>query len=146
VVLTSTSDVYSYWGVLLPISEIFRRTLWGFLYLEKETIKMMNADAKYQRVGLGGGRGVGGGGCYNNNNDEESEEMTTNSKFDEHRSFRRSVSQLLPTWLDKQQQVAHNAATSRAKQQKQLMRHLFLFELGVWAAGFVVLGALVARY
>lgn len=145
VVLTSTSDVNSYWGVLLPASEIFRRTLWGFLYLEKETIKMMDADAKYQRVGLGLGGG-GGGGCYNsnNNNDEESEEMTTNSKFDEHRSFR-SVSQLLPTWLDKQQQVAHNAATSRAKQQKQLIRHIFLFELYVWAAGFVILGGFVAR-
>jgi len=71
-----------------------------------------------------------------------------NSKFDneQRRSSFRSAYQLLPTWLDKQQQVAHNAATSRAKQQRQLIRHLFLFELCVvWAAGFVILGGLVAN-
>ena len=44
-VLTSTSDVNSYWGVLLPACEIFRRTLWGFLYMEKETLKVMETDA-----------------------------------------------------------------------------------------------------
>merc|ERR1711971_26030 len=95
VVLTSTSDVNSYWGVLLPAIEIFRRTLWGFLYLENETLKMMDADTKYQQVGAG----------YNK---EESDEMDTNSKFDVNRSFR---SQLLPTWLDKQQKMANKAAT-----------------------------------
>ena len=132
VVLTSTSDVKSYWGVLLPASEIFRRTLWGFLYMENETIKMMEADAKYQRVALGG---VG----YDD--DIESEERTANSKLDDHRSFR---NKLLPMWLGKQQQVAHNAATSKAKQQKLFFRHLFLFELCVWSAAFVILGVLVA--
>jgi len=130
VVLTSTSDVNSYWGVLLPVTEIFRRTLWGFLYLENETLKMMDDDTKYQQVQVGG------------NSDEESDEMDTNSKFDEHRSCR---SQLLPTWLGKQQQVAHNAATTRAKQHEQFVRRMFLAELCVWAAAFVILCGLVAR-
>mmetsp|Transcript_52259 Transcript_52259/g.56650 ORF Transcript_52259/g.56650 Transcript_52259/m.56650 type:complete len:692 (+) Transcript_52259:415-2490(+) len=128
VVLTSTSDVNSYWGVLLPVTEIFRRTLWGFLYLENETLKM--PISKYQQVQVGG------------DNDEESDEMDTNSKFDEHRSYR---SQLLPTWLGKQQQVAHNAATARAKQHEQFVRRMFLAELCVWAAAFVILCGLVAR-
>jgi hypothetical protein len=52
-VLYSTSDVNSYWGVLLPASEIFRRVLWGFLYMEKETLRMMESDAKYQHIGNG---------------------------------------------------------------------------------------------
>jgi hypothetical protein len=131
VVLTSISDVNSYWGVLLPIIEIFRRTLWGFLYLENETLKMMDADTKYQQL-----QGAG----YN----DEGSEGDANSKFDEHRSFR---SQLLPTWLDKQQQVAHNAATSAsgAKQQKQVVRKMFIAELCMWAAAFVIFSVLVAR-
>jgi len=131
VVLTSISDVNSYWGVLLPITEIFRRTLWGFLYLENETLKIMDADTKYQQV-----QGAG----YN----DEGSEGDANSKFDEHRSFR---SQLLPTWLDKQQQVAHNAATSAsgAKQHKQVVRKMFIAELCMWAAAFVILCGLVAR-
>ena len=35
-VFTATSDVKSYWGVLLPAAEVFRRTLWGFFRLENE--------------------------------------------------------------------------------------------------------------
>jgi hypothetical protein len=119
----------SYWGVLLPAAELFRRTLWGFLYLEQETIKMMEADSKYQRVGVGWD-------CHDY--DVESDERTISSK-----SAKRRID-LMPTWLGQQQQVAHNAATTRAKQRQQLCRHLFLFELCVWAAGFVILGCLVA--
>lgn len=128
-VLTSTSDVNSYWGVLLPASEIFRRTLWGFLYMEKETLKIMEADVKFQRVNV-----------LESGEEDEMDEM--NSKFGEHRSFRNSF---LPTWLDNQQQVAQNAATSRAKQREQFMRRIFVMELYVWAAAFVVLGGLAAR-
>jgi hypothetical protein len=128
-VLTSTSDVNSYWGVLLPACEIFRRTLWGFLYMEKETLKMMETDAKYQRV-----LGIESG------DDDEMDDI--NSKFDNHRSFRTGF---LPTWLDNQQQVAQNAATTSVKQREEFIRQLFVFELYVWAAAFVVLGGLAAR-
>ena len=134
VVLTSTSDVMSYWGVLLPAAELFRRTLWGFLYLEKETIKMMEADSKYQRVGVGGDSCHDD--CYDIENDDDG--RTISSK-----SAKRRID-LMPTWLGQQQQVAHSAATTRAKRRQQLCRYLFLFELCVWAAGFVILGALVA--
>jgi hypothetical protein len=127
-VLTSTSDVNSYWGVLLPACEIFRRTLWGFLYMEKQTLKMMEADAKYQRVQIESGE------------EEEDDLDEINSKFGEHRSFRHSF---LPTWLDNQKQVAQSAATARAKQREQCLRQLFVVELYVWAAAFVVLGGLL---
>jgi len=121
-VLTSNSDVISYWGVLLPVTEIVRRTFWGFLYLENETIKLMDADSKYSQVAF------------------EEEEDDDASKFQE-KSFR---AQVLPTWLDNQQQVAHNAATTRAKQREKCMRRLFVFELYGWAAAFVVLGVWAA--
>jgi hypothetical protein len=112
--------------VLLPVAEIVRRTLWGFLFLERETIDLMDADAKYSQVARG---------------EEEDDEEDDDSKMGD-RSFR---TQLLPTWLDNQQQVAHNAATSRAKQRDQFMRQLFVVELGTWAAAFVVLGAWAAN-
>lgn len=126
-VLYSTSDVNSYWGVLLPAGEIFRRILWGFLYLEKETLKMMESDATYQRIAAG-----------ESNEDEELDDM--NSKFGQERR-----PGLLPTWLGKQQQVAHNAATRSKQQHEQLMRRMFVVELYVWAAAFVVLGGWAAR-
>jgi len=130
VVLTSRSDVGSYWGVLLPVAELFRRTLWGFLYLEKETIHMMEADSKYQRVGFGGNR---------NDDDIESDEITINSKIQKHKI------DIMPTWLGKQQKVAHDAATTRSRRRQKLSRYLYVFELSVWAAGFVILSILVAR-
>ena len=121
-VTTSSGDVNSYFGVLLPVAEIVRRTLWGFLSLERETLKMMDADAKYSQV--------------QTLEDEEDD----NSKAGE-RSFR---TQLLPTWLDNQQQVAHDAATSSAKQRDHFMRQLFVVEIYVWAAAFVILGCWAA--
>jgi hypothetical protein len=130
-VLTNKSDIDSYWGVLLPATEIVRRTLWGFLYMEKETLKMMETDSKYQRVPAANGE---------IDEDDELDEM--NSKFGDHRSFR---NQLLPTWLDNQQQVAHKSATTRAKQHEQFIRQIFVAELYVWAAAFVVLGGIAAR-
>ena len=123
-VLTNTSDVNSYWGVLLPVAEIVRRTLWGFLFVERETIKLMEADAKYSRVPDG-----------EKQEDDEADE-DADSKFGD-RSFR---THLLPTWLDNQQQVAHSAATTRSKQRDSFMRQLFVVELYGWAAAFVVLG------
>ena len=128
-VFTATSDVKSYWGVLLPAAEVFRRTLWGFLYLEKETIKMMETDSKYQHVGVGG-EGL--------DEDTFSDEMTTNSK-----TYKNQLD-LMPTWLGKQQEVAHNAATSRSRRTKRLWRYLFVMELSIWVAAFVILGGLAA--
>jgi len=127
VVLTDTSDVNSYWGVFLPAAELFRRTLWGFLYLEKETIQMMDKDSKYQRVE-----------GENDEDDEFSDEQTINSK-----TFKNQVD-LMPTWLGKQQEVAHNAATTRSRRRQQFWRYLFLFELCIWAVAFVVLGGVAA--
>merc|ERR1712176_806150 len=88
VVLTSTSDVVSYWGVLLPAAELFRRTLWGFLYLEKETLRMMEADSKYHRVGFGES-------C--NDIDMENDETTFNSK-----NHKLQID-IIPMWLGNQQ-------------------------------------------
>ena len=82
----------------------------------------MDADSKYSQVAF------------------EEEEDDDASKFQE-KSFR---AQVLPTWLDNQQQVAHNAATTRAKQREKCMRRLFVFELYGWAAAFVVLGVWAA--
>lgn len=130
-VLTSKSDVNSYWGVLLPVTEIVRRTLWGFLYMEKETLKIMETDGIYQRVASASGE---------IDDDDEQDEM--NSKVGDHRSFRNL---LLPTWLDNQQQVAHKSATTRAKQHEQFARQVFVVELYVWAAAFVVLGGWLAQ-
>ena len=129
VVFTATSDVQSYWGVLLPAAEVVRRTIWGFFYLEKETIKMMETDSKYQQVGEDG-EGSG--------EDTFSDEMSTNSK-----TFKNQLD-LMPTWLGKQQEMQHSAATSRSKRLKKLWRFLFFIELCIWVAAFVVLGGLAA--
>mmetsp|Transcript_55190 Transcript_55190/g.134115 ORF Transcript_55190/g.134115 Transcript_55190/m.134115 type:complete len:769 (+) Transcript_55190:251-2557(+) len=126
-VLYSTSDVNSYWGVLLPASEIFRRVLWGFLYMEKETLKMMESDAKYQHIGNG------------DLDDDDNDDM--NSKFGQDRPR----PGLLPTWLGNQQQAHLAAATTRARQHEQLMKQLWHIELAVWAGAFVVLGGWAAR-
>ena len=90
----------------------------------------MDADSKYSQVAA-------------TDESERSEEDDNDdaSKF-AIKSFR---TQLLPTWLDNQQQVAHNAATSRAKKRDEFIRHLFVIELYVWAAAFVVLGCWAAK-
>lgn len=120
-VLTSTSDINSYWGVLLPVAEIVRRTLWGFLFVERETINLMDSDSKYSQMAT----------------ENESDEGDDGSKYN-------SRAQLLPTWLDNQQQVAHNAATSRAKQRAKWMQQMFVVELYIWATAFVILGCWAA--
>jgi hypothetical protein len=122
-VLTSTSDINSYWGVLLPVAEIVRRTLWGFLFVERETIKLMDADSKYSRMAT--------------QDESESDEGDDGSKYN-------SRAQLLPAWLDNQQQLAHNAATSRAKQRAKWTQEMFVVELYIWAIAFVVLGCWAA--
>ena len=49
-VTTFSSDTNSYVGVLLPVAELLRRTFWGFLLLEKETIRMQDEDPTYSRI------------------------------------------------------------------------------------------------
>jgi hypothetical protein len=112
--VVSSSDVNSYLGVLLPIAEIVRRTLWGFLTLERETLRMMDSDVRYSRV---------------EGRREEDDDSKTGP-----RSFR---AQLLPTWLDNQQQVPMTLPIKR-KQRDQFMRQLFVAEIYVWGGAFVI--------
>jgi hypothetical protein len=122
---TFSSDVNSYIGVLLPVAEIVRRCYWGFLRLEMETIRMMHSDILYARVDNG-------------------TEVEEESVKDRSTSFR----QRLPTWLDTQQKVQHDAATSssgsrlgRLFQFSDVVLHrMFLAELSIWAGAFVSFG------
>lgn len=127
---TFSSDVNSYIGVLLPVAEIIRRCYWGFLKVEMETIKMMDADIMYSRVDDGG-------------LEEEDEGLQTPDK-DRSSAFR----QLLPTWLDTQQKQQHTAATSSSRSRlgrlfkcsDGFLEQLFHLELGLWACAFVGFG------
>jgi len=124
---TFSSDVNSYIGVFLPVAEIIRRCYWGFLKVEMETIKMMDADVLYSRVDDG--------------MDEQGVEETPDK--DRSSSFR-----LLPTWLESQQKVQHTAATSSSRSRLGRLfkfsdgfrEQLFHLELGLWACAFVGFG------
>mmetsp|Transcript_7401 Transcript_7401/g.21688 ORF Transcript_7401/g.21688 Transcript_7401/m.21688 type:complete len:758 (+) Transcript_7401:727-3000(+) len=118
--VTASSDTNSYFGVLLPVAEIVRRACWGFLYMEKETIRMMDSDSIYSRI-------------HSSDDNDDEENMDDNSK-DEMKSFR------MPTWLDVQQQVAHDAATNTKQNDDRMMHYLFVFELCVWAVAFIGFG------
>lgn len=83
----------------------------------------METDAKYSRV------------AETEEDADQDKDEDADSKLGD-QIFR---NQLLPTWLDNQQQVAHNAATSRAKQRDHFMGQLFVVELYGWAAAFVLL-------
>ena len=90
---------------------------------------MMDADSNYHRAGS----------SENSSDiDTENDEMTINSKVQKNRI------DIMPTWLGNQLKVAHDAATTRAKRRRLLCHYLFMFELSVWAAGFVILGIWVA--
>jgi hypothetical protein len=126
---TFSSDVNSYIGVLLPVAEIVRRTYWGFLKVEAETIKMMDQDVLYSRV------------------DDGAAELTVEETPDKDRSS--SFQQLLPTWLDIQQKQQHSAATSSSSRSRlrrmfkcrnDFRQQLFQMELGLWACAFVGFG------
>ena len=82
---------------------------------------MMDADVKYSQI----------------TEEEDSDEDNSSSKYSDR-------TQRLPTWLDNQQQVAHNAATSRAKQRVKFMHKLYVLELHVWAAAFILVGCWAA--
>jgi len=133
-VTTFSSDTNSYVGVLLPVAEILRRTLWGFLLLERETICMMDGDPKYDTID----------NSVNLGEDSAHSQMSLDT-LDSSKVMR----QYVPTWLGAQQQLQHEAATSSSSSRLQgrclcfddEMRHkLFVAELSVWALMFVGLG------
>jgi hypothetical protein len=111
------------------VAEIVRRTYWGFLKVEAETIKMMDQDVLYSRV------------------DDGAAELTVEETPDKDRSS--SFQQLLPTWLDIQQKQQHSAATSSSSRSRlrrmfkcrnDFRQQLFQMELGLWACAFVGFG------
>jgi hypothetical protein len=129
---TFSSDVNSYLGVLLPVAEILRRCHWGFLKVERETIKMMDQDVLYSQV-------------------KGSEDMEE-SENSEHGAKRSALVQILPTWLDVQQKQQHTAATSSHRSNRcaqffrcsdDFLHKLFVFELSLWIVAFVGLGYLM---
>lgn len=139
VVTTFSSDTKSYVGVLLPIAEIVRRTVWGFLYLEMKTIRMSEGDPSvytYSRVEV----------------QEESENSNGSSGSTKPHYFH------LPSWLVSQQQMHHDAATNATStgapplasiqtlwnllpQYNETTRNqLFVAELSLWGLAFLGLG------
>jgi hypothetical protein len=125
-VTTFSSDVNSYIGVILPVVEIIRRCLWGFLKLEVETLRIMDEDILYSQV-----------------DESESSEDEVEEK---------DRKQLLPTWLDVQQKQQHDAAVSSSRSRiaeffefsDEFLHKLFVAELSLWAVAFVGFGYMSA--
>lgn len=132
-VTTFSSDTITYVGVLLPVAEIVRRTLWGFLYLELKTIKMMEADPSYNRLP-----------AAENGEDLRDDSEASYESVDSSKPVARSY---LPSWLGSQQQIQQDAASQPSSQCRQCFeftaetRHkLFVAELSMYAFAFVALG------
>jgi len=155
-VTTFSSDVNSYVGVLLPVTELVRRCFWGILFLEWKTIQMTEDDVAYARLH-----------CSTNPYEAERLDViddnndTDQLSSGDHSQTAKSGSQVyLPTWLNAQQQQMHDGSsnsmwtiTSNDKfrsiseyfgDRDELMHNLFLCELGLWAAAFVGLGCWAA--
>jgi hypothetical protein len=117
--------------VLLPIAEILRRTFWGFLFLEMQTIKMTDGKLAYQfsQVDLESHDGL------------EVSSLSVDSSKPSSRQF-------LPAWLGMQQQLQHDAAQASSpwklsscfRFSEKTCKQLFVAELALWAASFVGLG------
>lgn len=131
VITTFSSDTNSYVGVLLPIAEILRRTLWGFLFLEMQTIKMSDGEATYQ---------------YSQVDAENQDESELSSASVD--SSKPSSRHFLPAWLGMQQQLQHGASMTSSPWKlsnwflysEDFRSKLFVAELSLWAAAFVGLG------
>ena len=123
-VTTFSSDTNSYIGVLLPVAEILRRTFWGFLLLERETIKMQDGDPSYSRLSLA--------------REDDGDELSDHSEKTRH----------LPTWLGTQQQLQQTAAANHRFAflndllvfSDDTIHKLFIAELSAWAVAFVGFG------
>jgi hypothetical protein len=141
-VTTFSSDTITYVGVLLPVAEILRRTLWGFLYLEMKTIKMLGDDSTYLKIDTG------------RLDDEHLYDVTETSldSTDSSKPLQRLA--YVPKWLRNQQQQgqlvqlegAVPSASSSTRCMKLIqfddeVRHkLFIAELSAWAFVFIALG------
>lgn len=131
-VTTFSSDTNSYVGVLLPVAEILRRTFWGFLLLERETIRVMDGDPKYAGISSG-----------DDDASQEESEMSVDTV-----DSSKTVKQCLPTWLGNQQQMQAEAAMSTSRfplgqcfeLDDEMKRKLFVTELSFWAIAFIGLG------
>jgi hypothetical protein len=138
VVTTFSSDTKSYVGVLLPLCEILRRTLWGFLFLELQTIKMKHqCDPAFRYAEV------------ETSEDIQDESDLSRASVDSSKN----VSRHLPSWLGMQQQLQHDAAVMATtpssshwriynwfKYSDETRRKLYLAELFLWATAFVLLG------
>jgi EXS family len=121
---TFSSDVNSYIGVIMPVAEILRRTQWGFLKVEMETIRMMeDTEHRYREVEAA---------------DEEDKAIDDQSKH----NYR---SNSLPFWLDAPQQ--HQATSGKSRGFKftfqcddALRGKMFVAELSLWIVAFVGIG------
>lgn len=132
-VTTFSSDTNSYVGVLLPVVEILRRTFWGFLLLEKETIKMQEVDPSYARLSI------------MDSNDALEESTDVNEDEDDQSDD--SKLRYLPAWLANQPQLQQDQVASRLAAlndmltlSDDMMHKLFVAELSMWAAAFVGFG------
>jgi hypothetical protein len=127
-VTTFSSDVNSIFGVLMPIAEILRRAQWGFLKVEMETIRLMEADEHiYSHV----------------QEEEDDPDMDDQSKHNN----RSTLVQSLPFWLDAPHQQQHSQPSSSRNRCSSVLRilevirsKLFVVELSLWAVAFVGLG------
>lgn len=158
VITTFSSDTHSYVGVLLPIAEILRRTLWGFLYLEIQTIKLSDGEPCHQLY-----TSINSGNNPNDSNTGVSDDTIEMSSLlqdsSKHGQSRFQQHQYVPAWLGMQQQLQHDAATTSTStsspnastsskmlggswfQYSDRTRHkLFTIELALWAIAFVGFG------
>lgn len=124
-----STDVHNYMGVVLPVVEILRRTLWGLLLLEVKTINMTDDNHAYTRV-------------ETIEASSESNDSVDNSKH----GSRQPIYQYLPSWLGNPQQIQHDGNTGHSQGNPCLqiddeLRHkLFISELSLWAVAFVGFG------
>ena len=121
------SDVHSYLGGLLPVAEILRRTLWGFLLLEVKTIKISDSSSASQSVAT-----------------EELESLSTSLNSGSKHGSSLTVKNF-PSWLGNPQQLQHDASTISTRcgwfELSDEIRHkLFITELSLWAVAFIGFG------
>jgi hypothetical protein len=128
-VTTFSSDTKTYVGVLLPLAEILRRALWGFLFLENETIKLQNGNASYSRI---------------ESVDEPDEENADQSEMSSMSDGSSKVR--LPSWLGSPQLQDESSFRLRDRFRRflecneRMRQRLFILELFLWAVAFVGLG------
>ena len=133
-VTTFSSDTNSYVGVLLPVAEILRRTVWGFLLLENKTIQMQEEDPNYAVVHRSNSRSS----------------LDVLEPVEEHGDPDVSKNRHLPNWLGATQHLPLSDGTtpltfwqrvsSSLIISDDLRCKLFVAELTLWAVAFVGLG------